>query len=419
MRQMSLLAFVVACRASESAPLPADMSTVGKPPAVAALATAPCADDAEVAPPAHDQLSLTRVTFADLPGWADDRHGEAVVAFLRSCEKLAELGDDDPVGYDGHGGQARSWRHACAAARKLKPNDHAAAKAMFEAEFVPFAAAGKRGVEGKLTGYNVTEIHASRKRDGKYRFPVLGRPKDLVMIDLSKFENDSHGRRIWGRIDPSGDLVPFYTRQEIRQGAIDGRGLEIMYVDDPVDLLFAHIEGSAKAKMDVGPDVWLEFSGKNGRAYRGVGGVLKRMGALAAPGSRTMQGIRAWFDAHPTRFNEVADQVQSYVFFAESPRPGAVGSQKVILTPERSMAIDRAFIAQSTPIWVETRTPIPGQNSAGPWTHLLIAQDTGAGIVGAVRGDIYWGDDSVAAERGGKMGGLGKYWLLLPKGVTK
>ncbi len=136
--------------------------------------------------------------------------------------------------------------------------------------------------------------------------------------------------------DPSGDMVPFYTRQEIRQGAIDGRGLEIMDADDPVDLLFAHIEGSAKAKMDTGPDVWLEFSGKNGRAYRGVGGVLKRMGALAAPGSRTMQGIRAWFDAHPTRFNEVADQVQSYVFFAESPRPGAVGSQKVILTPERS-----------------------------------------------------------------------------------
>lgn len=409
----------VAYRVSESAPLPADTGAAGKPSAVTAPADAPCTDDVEAPPPSHDQLSLTRVKFSDLPGWSDDRHGEAVAAFLRSCEKLSALNDDDPVGYDGHGGHARSWRHACAAAIKLKPGDHAAAKAMFEAEFVPFAAAGKRGFEGKLTGYNVAEIHASRKRDGKFRFPMLSRPKDLVMIDLSKFENDSHGRRIWGRLDPSGDLVPYYTRQEIRKGAVDRRGLEIMYVDDPVDLLFAQIEGSAKAKMDVGPDVWLEFAGKNGRAYRGVGGVLKRMGALAALGSRTMQGIRAWFNANPTRFNEVVDHVQSYVFFAESPRPGAVGSQEVILTAERSMAIDRAFIAQSTPIWVETRAPIPGQNNTGPWTHLLIAQDTGSAIVGAVRGDIYWGDDAIAAERGGKMGGPGRYWLLLPKGVTK
>ncbi len=376
-------------------------------------------EEVEPPPPKHDQLKLTKVKFADLPGWADDRHAEAVPSFLRSCEVLAKLADNAAVGHDGHGGKARNWRKACAAAGKLTAGDHAAAKAMFEAEFVPHQAAGKGGPEGKLTGYFVQELRASRKKGGTYKYPIYDRPKDLVMIDLSKHIPDAHGRRIWGRLDPKGDVLPYYTRPEIRAGALAGKGLEIMYADDPVDVLFAHIEGSAKALMDDGTSVWLEFAGKNGRAYRGVGGVLKGMGHLTAPGSGTMQGIRQWFKDNPTKFDEVVDQSHSFVFFHESSKPGAVGSQMVVLTAERSMAIDRAFIAQSTPIWVETRAPVVGKSGSAPWRQLLIAQDTGGGILGAVRGDIYWGDDAAAAERGGRMGGAGKYWLLLPKGVTK
>jgi membrane-bound lytic murein transglycosylase A len=247
---------------------------------------------------------------------------------------------------------------------------------------------------------------------------VLGRPDDLLMVDLSAYIKDAHGRRIWGRM-AHGELVPYYTRAEIRKGVLARRGLELMYVDDPVDLLFAQIEGSARANLDDGSSVWLEFAGKNGRAYRGVGGVLRGSGLLR-PGEGTMQGIRAWFHDHPDRYDEIADQDASYVFFAVSNNPGAVGSQKTILTARRSMAVDRAFIALSTPIWVEAHVPVPGQKGTTElWHHLLIAQDTGAGILGAVRGDIYWGDDADAAELGGRMGGPGRYWLLLPRGVTK
>ena len=381
--------------------------------------TCPPAEDAEPPPPKHDQLKLTKAKFSDLPGWADDKHAEAIGSFLRSCTKIGELEDKAPVGHDGHGGLARQWRRACAAAHKVRAGDHAAAKAMFEAEFVPWVAAGKAGAEGKLTGYFVQEIRASRKPKGKYKYPIYGRPKDLVMVDLSKHIPDAAGRRIWGRLDDKGNVVPFPTRKEIRTGALSGQNLEIMYADDPVDVLFAHIEGSAKAVMDDGTTVWLEFAGKNGRAYRGVGGVLKSMGQLSAPGSGTMQGIRKWFADNPAKFDEVVDQSHSFVFFHESKEPGAVGSQMVILTPERSMAIDRAFIAHGTPIWVQTRAPVVGKTGSEPWTKLLVAQDTGGGILGAVRGDIYWGDDAAAAEKGGRMGGAGKYWLLLPKGVTK
>jgi membrane-bound lytic murein transglycosylase A len=434
MRGAVLVVVALGCTGREPArplPITADAAApvaatpdAGAPPDAAVapvLATVPCTieEPADGATAEHDELTLTRVTFAELPGWANDKHGEAVGSFLRSCERLARLKDADPVGHDGHGGTAGQWRAACAAAQQVPAGDHAAARAMFETQFVPWIAAGKKGPEGKLTGYYVQELRASRKQGGAYQTPVYGRPKDLVMVDLSKFINDSHGKRIWGRFDDKGELQPFYTRQEIRKGALAGRGLEILYVDEPIDLLFAHIEGSAKAKLDDGSTIWLDFGGKNGRSYRGVGAILKGMGELQAPGSGTMQGIHKWLREHRDKWDYVVDQVASFVFFEESKNAGALGSQMVVLTAQRSMAIDRAFIAQSTPIWVESKSPVAGTGVAGPWRKLLIAQDTGGGILGAVRGDIYWGDDATAAEIGGRMGGPGRYWLLLPKGVTK
>ena len=403
--------------ADGSAAAAGDAGVAGGP-----LATAPCTTDdttsIEGAGAPHDALTLTRVAYADLPGWADDDLAGAVASFLRSCDKLAGLADDAAVGTDGHGGKARQWRKACRAAAKLTAaGSGGAARAMFEAEFVAYQAAGTAGPTGKLTGYYVAELRASRTRHGRFQTPVLGRPDDLAMVDLSSFVKDAHGRRIWGRFD-HGELVPYHTRAEIRRGVLARRGLELMYVDDPVDLLFAQIEGSAKANLDDGTAVWLEFAGKNGRAYRGVGGIL-RGGGYLRPGEGTMQGIRQWFRDHPDRFDEIADQDASYVFFSVSKLPGAIGSQKTILTARRSIAVDRAFIAMSTPIWVETNVPVPGQKGVtAPWHHLLIAQDTGAGILGAVRGDIYWGDDADAAELGGRMGGPGRYWVLLPRGVA-
>ncbi len=381
-------------------------------------AAADCTDTTEGAAPPREPLTLTKAKFADLPGWGDDKLAEAVPSLLASCAKLGELRDDDPVGTDGHGGKAKQWRHACAEAARLKAGDSAAARAFFEAEFVPYAAAGKAGTTGKLTGYYVQEIHASRTKHGAFVVPVLARPPDLVMVDLAKFIGDAHARRVWGRLDKDGAVVPFFTRAEIRGGALAREKLELMYADDATDVLFAQIEGSAKAKLDDGSEVWLEFAGKNGRAYKGVGGVLKEKGEVSAIGF-TMLGIRKWFKDHATRFDEIVDQDASYVFFKESKQPGAVGTEQVILTPRRSMAVDRSLIALGTPVFVDAKAPVVGKAGTVPWQHLLVAQDTGAGIMGAVRGDIYWGADRDAEELGGRMGGAGRYWVLLPKGVAK
>ena len=424
MRRAAAVLLLAACGADRAPPpaahdaAPVAIAADAAPVALAPAPALPCADrDEEDEAAAHDTMTLVPARFDELPAWADDRHAEAIPAFLASCAILDRRDGDEPIGVDGTSGKVRDWRRACRAARALPPGDDAAARAFFEREFRAYAVHGRDGPDGKMTGYYVETLRASRRRHGRYRVPVLGRPADLVSIDLTRFIKDARGRRIWGRHDArTGTIVPYWTRQELRRGAVDTDALAILWADDPVDVTFMEIEGSGRAILDDGGEVWLEFDGKNGRRYRGIGKLLRELGELG-PGEGTMPGIRAWFAAHPERVDEILDQNPSKVFFSISKEPGAKGTQGVTLTPRRSLAVDRAFIAFSTPVWVDTRAPVPFTTRVEPWRQLVIAQDTGGGILGAVRGDIYWGADEAAADIGGRMGGPGRYWILLPTGV--
>jgi membrane-bound lytic murein transglycosylase A len=406
---------VLGCASAACSASAADPGGAGTGSGAASGTAALCPDPAAIV---NDELNLAEVSWEDLPGWTDDKLGEVIPAFQKSCAKLRKLDDGDRISVAPNTGKAKDWRKACAAAAKLKPTEHAKVKTFFEREFTPYAASSaKGGPVGKLTGYYVESMRGSRTRHGAFQIPVHGRPKDLVSVDLTHFVEDARGRRVWGRLDPkTGAVVPFATRAEIRNGALDAEKLEILWVDDKVDALFAEIQGSARVTLDDGSEVWLEFDGKNGRPYKGVGKLLREMGELKA-GEGTMQGIRAWFEAHPDRVDEIIDQNQSKVFFKLTTRPGARGSQGVVLTPRRSMAIDRAYIAHSTPVWVETDAPVSGRPGTAPWRHLLIAQDTGGGILGPIRGDIFWGEDAEAADVAGRTGGPGKFWILLPKSI--
>jgi membrane-bound lytic murein transglycosylase A len=413
---------LASCKAPRTAPTSNDATShafatqvVPIPDAAASPGTAtPCPTPDLVAPP--EQLVLSPTTFSQLPGWADDLHHEAIPALLASCSRLAKLGDQEPIGVDGNGGLAGQWRAACAAAAALPAGNAGAARRFFEEQFVPYAAAGSStGAIGKFTGYYVQELRGSRSRHGPFQIPVHGRPADLVEVNLQEFLPDAHGRKIWGRVDARARLVPYPTRAELRTQHLVDRGRVLLWVTDPIDVLFAQIQGSARAQLDDGSTMWLEFAGKNGRPYRGVGKRLRDMGE--PPGTGTMQGIRAWLEAHPERFDELVDHNESFVFFAESQAPGAVGSQGVVLTPRRSVAVDRAHVAASTPLWIETSAPRSDGSGSAPWRQLVVAQDTGGGIKGPVRADIFWGDDPAAAEIAGRMGDSGRYWLLLPPGV--
>ncbi len=369
-----------------------------------------------------EAITLSQVEFTGLAGWADDRMSEAVPAFLQSCARLAKLGDDKPIGVDGYSGKAGDWRAACRAAKLIRtgsPTGDADARSFFEREFTPYRAASTlpTGGDGKLTGYCVQSLRASKKRGGPYQAPIYSRPQDLISIDLGKFISDAKGRTVWGRVDPKSKSMEHYaSRSEIRQGVLANRKLELLWADDKLDVLFAEIEGSAVVTLDDGSKVWLEVDGKTSRVYRGVGKILRDLGT--PPGTGSMQGIRKWFAANPARFDEIVDQNESFVFFKKANKPGAQGSQGVTLTAGRSAAIDRAFIAYSTPMWIDTTAPMANATTSAAWQHLVIAQDTGGGIKGAVRADIYWGEDAAAVDVSGRMNSIGGYYVLLPKKLT-
>ena len=365
---------------------------------------------------AGDTLHLAPATFADLPAWADDQHADALVALRRSCARLTKLPGHAWIGVDRRFGRARDWAALCAAAARVADGDHAAARRMFEDETRPWVAASKTGPAGKMTAYHVQPVRASRTRHGAYQTPIYARPPDLVMVDLARFVPDARGRRIWGRFDAAtGALVPFATRAEIRRGALAGQ--ELLWLDDPIDALFLEIQGSGKATLDDGSTAWIQFAGKNGRPYRGLARLLRARGRLPK-GQGTMQGIRAELMQDLPGLDALTDGNPSKVFFALGDEPGAIGSQGVVLTSKRSAAVDRAFIAHSTPLWIDTRAPRLGERGTVPWRRLVIAQDTGGGIRGPVRADLFWGDDADAVELAGRTGGPGRCWLLLPRALS-
>ena len=401
--------------ASPTTSAAAPLATVTPGPLTPALP--PCAPTAPAV--AAEAITLRQVEFTALAGWTNDHISEVLPAFLQSCARLDKLADDKPIGVDGYSGKARDWRAACSGAKQLRlgrPTSDAEARSFFEREFAPYRAASTlpTGGDGKLTGYCVQSLRASKKRGGAFQAPIYSRPNDLISIDLGKFISDGKGRTVWGRVDPKSKSMEHYSsRSEIRQGVLANHKLELLWADDKLDVLFAEIEGSAVVTLEDGKKIWLEVDGKTSRVYRGVGKILRDLGT--PPGTGSMQGIRKWFAANPDRFDEIVDQNESFVFFKKANKAGAQGSQGVTLTAGRSAAIDRAFVAYSTPMWIDTTAPMPNATTSAAWQHVVIAQDTGGGIKGAVRADIYWGEDAAAVDVSGRMNSTGAYFLLLPK----
>jgi membrane-bound lytic murein transglycosylase A len=361
-----------------------------------------------------DTLTLEKAPFYALPNWTGDRHGEALPAFLASCERLATLADDDPIGVTKFSGRARDWRPACKAAAKVPAADHGAARKFFESEFRAYAVRGSDGHGGKLPGYYVQALTGSRSRHGAYQWPIRKRPADLVEVFLSDFVRDGRGRRIWGQRDPdTGTLRRYPIRGEVRARPLAGADV-LLWSDDPIGVTFAEIQGSGRVTLDTGEEVWIAFDGKNGRRFRGIGGVLYKLGEIKR-GQGGVDGIRRWHKKNAARYPKILDLNEAMVFFKLSGRPGAIGTQQAVLTPGRSIAIDRALIAFSTPVWVDTRAPAAAGEPSGPWQRLLIAQDTGGSILGPGRGDIYFGAGASAQKLAHRVNGPGRMWVLLPR----
>jgi membrane-bound lytic murein transglycosylase A len=352
--------------------------------------------------PASETLRLSRIGFDALPGWRDARPDAALSSFRRSCAVLAARPADAPMTGAGYAETAGDWRDVCAQAG-------GDARIFFEQNFKPFAV-GEGAPENisLFTGYFEPEIRGSRTRQGAYQTPVHGLPPDLVRADLGRFIPKLKGEHISGKVAGNA-LVPYASRAEINAGGLPNTKV-LFYTDDAVALFFLQIQGSGRVVFDDGTAARIGYAGENGRPYLAIGRTLITEGALTKE-NVSLQTIRAWLLANPGRARAVMEGNESYIFFRETPLGdialGSTGSLGVALTPLASLAVDQRIHALGAPLYVAADGPDPVHG-------LVVAQDIGGAIRGAVRGDIFFGFGPEAERRAGAMKASGQLYVLLP-----
>jgi membrane-bound lytic murein transglycosylase A len=186
----------------------------------------------------------------------------------------------------------------------------------------------------------------------------------------------------------------------------------LLWVDDPIEAFFLEIQGSGRVVLDDGTTVQINYDMSNGHAYVPLGRVLVERGALERS-AVSLQSIRAWLAAHPAEAQSVMNRNPSYVFFHERSQ-STTGAEGVVLTAGRSLAVDTRFIPLGAPMFLDVE-PLAG---VGAIQRLVVAQDTGGAIRGAVRGDLFWGAGAAAYDRAGRMQNHGRYWMLVPPSVA-
>ncbi|TXI11591.1 MAG: transglycosylase [Polynucleobacter sp.] len=325
------------------------------------------------------------VAWGDLPGWQEDDLTAAWPAWQRSCQGLARR---NPSGIN--------WKPACAATSQVNANDAQSIRRYFERhmkvmEIRHSSGASAGGVHGLVTGYYEPYLNGSRQKGGVYQTPIHRYPD------------------AWRKKKPSN--LP--ARAElIASGQLNGQ--EILWVDDAVAAAFMQIQGSGRVRMTDGKVIRLGFAGTNYQPFKSFAQWLLDKREITRA-TATMQGIQAWAKNNPRRVQEMLNANPRYVFFRELPASpdvsvGPIGSLGVSLTAERSIAVDTKALPLGAPVFLATTYPL----SEKPLRRLVMAQDTGSAIIGAVRADYYWGTGDQAGESAGRMKQQGRMWILLP-----
>ncbi|MGI9369887.1 MAG: murein transglycosylase A [Ruegeria sp.] len=315
---------------------------------------------------AEAEVTRTILSFDDLNGWAADDHGAALSVFLNTCGDL-----DDP-----------DWRALCGVAQAYSGD---AARSFFELFFRPVLV--EDGNDALFTGYFEPELEGSTSRTGQFRYPIYRMPPE------------ARGTSRW-----------LSRRELLSSGVMENRGLEIAWVDDPVELFFLQIQGSGRIRLPDGRALRVGYGGANGHPYRSIGAELVRRGILGAH-EVSAQMIRNWVRRNPERGTELLFHNPSYVFFREvsrvAPELGPLGAMNRSVTTMRTIAADPAFTPLGAPVWVE-------KDGKNPIKRLMVAQDTGSAIKGAQRADIFFGTGDEAGQAAGQLKDPGRMVVLLP-----
>ncbi len=304
------------------------------------------------------------VEFADLPGWAEDDHDAALSVFIDTCIDL-----DEPL-----------WRPLCIVAQQQRSG-----RAFFELFFRPVLI--ENNVDPLFTAYYEPEILGARYQSDTYRYPLYRKPPEL---------------------DAGEAFVPRRIIEE--DGILQGRGLEIAWVADPVDLQFLQIQGSGRIRLPDGSAIRVGYGGNNGHAFKSLGNELVRRGIYNRH-QVSQQVIRNWVQRNPVEGQDLLMSNPSYVFFRKVSRvpthKGPLGAMNRSITAHRSLAVDPKYTPLGAPVWLE-------KSGAEPFNRLMIAQDTGARVKGAQRADIFWGTGVDAGVLAGKIRDGGRMLVLLP-----
>jgi membrane-bound lytic murein transglycosylase A len=322
--------------------------------------SAPVSSQSEPPP----SLTYEVLEFSDLKGWMNDDHDAALKVFLNTCRDM----------------KPAEWKSVCAVAK-----DQSDGKAFFELFFKPVLI--RDGDPMLFTGYFEPELEGSRVRTPRFRYPLYRKPPEV------------RNGQTW------------LSRAEIQtSGVLENRGLEIAWVDDPVEKFFLQIQGSGRVKLPDGSFLRVGYGGKNGHNYRSVGRELVRRGVYQ-PHQVSARVIQNWVKRNPTTGAELLNHNPSYVFFREVSQvpadKGPLGAMNRSITSMRSIAIDPKYTPLGAPVWIE-------KGGETPMQRLMIAQDTGSAIKGAQRADIFYGTGDYAGRRAGQTRDPGRMVVLMP-----
>lgn len=354
----------------------------------------------------NDEARYEKADWRELPGWSLGAREDSLKTFVAGCARIQSIS---------------VWQAVCAEARSIPPGDPAAARAFFESRFTAYRVSARTGGgEGLITGYYEPVLQGSRERSADFPYPVYGLPDDLIVVDLAQTYPELQNLRLRGRLQ-GRRLLPYFSRAEIESPDSAFSGRAIAWVGDQVDLFFLQIQGSGQIEFSSGERIRVGFADHNGYPYRSLGRSLVERGELRLE-EASMQGIKAWAAAHPGKLRAALDSNPRFVFFRELALPGTgngedpagpPGALGVPLTGGYSIAVDPGVIPLGAPVYLATTLPL----SKAPLERLVVAQDTGTAIRGAVRADFFWGTGPRAGEQAGRMRQQGKIWLLWPRGA--
>ena len=362
---------------------------------------------------------FTPAAFADLSAWSAADHRGAFSAFRAGASRvLIGAVTSGSLGLD-----ADAYRPAAESALAASDaQDSAAAREFFERAFVPLRIVPDEADStrtGFVTGYYEPVADASPVRTERFRFALYAKPDDLVKIDDVSRPPGMDPYFRFARRKPCGLLEEYPDRAAIEAGALAGKGLEIAWLDDPVEAFFIHIQGSARLRFPGGEEVRVGYAAKTGHRFTAIGRLLVDAGELTLA-EADMDGIRAWLKAHPDRMRALFDQNRSFIFFdrfpVDDPELGPVGAMKVPLTPLASIAVDRELATYGVPYHVAAPTL---EIQGGSFSRLMIAQDTGSAILGSARADIFVGSGPEAGRIAGRIRNPAAFHVLVPKTLAR